>query len=101
MIRLQEGRNTHVISGICLYRVDRHEWVGAVEVSVVRFRPLADDERSPCLSRLGSVGKESRGLTASRTKTRSSRLSAAASPTWSGSPSSGSSIVANLSALAF
>ena len=45
MIRLQEGRNTHVISGICLYRVDRHEWVGAVEVSVVQFRPLCDEDR--------------------------------------------------------
>ena len=45
MIRLQEGRNTHVISGICLYRVDRHEWVGAVEVSVVRFQALTDQVR--------------------------------------------------------
>ena len=27
-----------MISGICLYRVDRHEWVGAVEVSVVQFQ---------------------------------------------------------------
>ncbi len=45
MVRLQEGRNTHVISGICLYRVDRHEWVGAVEVSVVRFKPLSDQDR--------------------------------------------------------
>ena len=45
MIRLQEGRNTHVISGICLYRADRHEWVGAVEVSVVQFRPLEDQDR--------------------------------------------------------
>jgi septum formation protein len=45
MIRLQEGRNTHVITGICLYRVDRHEWVGAVEVSVVQFKPLADQDR--------------------------------------------------------
>jgi septum formation protein len=45
MIRLQEGCNTHVISGICLYRVDRHEWVGAVEVSVVQFRPLSDQDR--------------------------------------------------------
>ena len=45
MIRLQEGRNTHVISGICLYRVDRHEWVGAVEVSVVQFKPLSDQDR--------------------------------------------------------
>jgi septum formation protein len=45
MIRLQEGRNTHVISGICIYRVDRHEWVGAVEVSVVQFRLLSDEDR--------------------------------------------------------
>jgi septum formation protein len=45
MIRLQEGRNTHVISGLCLYRVDRHEWVGAVEVSVVQFQPLTDPDR--------------------------------------------------------
>ena len=40
MIRLQEGRDTEVITGLCLYRADRDEWVGAVEVSVVRFRPL-------------------------------------------------------------
>jgi septum formation protein len=45
MIRLQEGRNTHVITGLCLYRVDRHEWVGAVEVSVVQFKPLDDQDR--------------------------------------------------------
>ena len=45
MIRRQEGQNTHVISGICLYRVERHEWVGAVEVSIVHFKPLADEER--------------------------------------------------------
>ena len=29
MIRLQEARDTEVISGICLYRADREEWVGA------------------------------------------------------------------------
>jgi septum formation protein len=45
MIRLQEGHDTDVISGICLYRADLEEWVGAVEVSVVRFRPLSDRER--------------------------------------------------------
>ena len=45
MIRLQEGRNTHVITGICLYRVDRHEWVGAVDVSVVNFTPLPTTDR--------------------------------------------------------
>ncbi len=45
MIRLQEGRHTHVISGICLYCALRHEWVGAVEVSTVEFKPLTDDDR--------------------------------------------------------
>ena len=45
MILRQEGRSTHVISGICLYRVDRHEWVGAVEVSVVAFKPLSAEDR--------------------------------------------------------
>jgi septum formation protein len=45
MIRLQEGCDTEVISAICLYRADRHEWVGAVGVSVVRFRTLSDEER--------------------------------------------------------
>jgi nucleoside triphosphate pyrophosphatase len=45
MIRLQEGRDSDVLTGLCLYRAGRDEWVGAVEVSVVRFRPLDDDER--------------------------------------------------------
>jgi septum formation protein len=45
MIRLQEGRDTEVVTGMCLYRADRGEWVGAVESSVVRFRPLSDEER--------------------------------------------------------
>ncbi len=45
MIRLQEGRDTEVLTGLCLYRADCREWVGAVEVSVVRFRPLTDAER--------------------------------------------------------
>jgi septum formation protein len=49
MIRLQEGRSTHVITGICLYRVERHEWVGAVEVSVVSFKPLDDHDRQAYL----------------------------------------------------
>jgi septum formation protein len=46
MIRLQEGRDTEVVTGICLYRADRGEWVGAVESSLVRFRPLSDQERN-------------------------------------------------------
>jgi septum formation protein len=45
MIRLQEGRDTEVISGVCLYRAGRHEWIGAVDVSIVHFKPLADLER--------------------------------------------------------
>jgi septum formation protein len=49
MIHLQEGRDTQVISGICLYRADRHEWVGAVEVSIVRFQPLSDRQRNDYL----------------------------------------------------
>jgi septum formation protein len=45
MIRLQEGHDTEVISGICLFRAESNEWVGAVEVSVMRFRRLSDRER--------------------------------------------------------
>jgi len=45
MIRLQEGRDTEVLTGVCLYRAERDEWVGAVEVSVVRFRVLEETER--------------------------------------------------------
>jgi septum formation protein len=46
MIRLQEGHDTQVISGICLYAASRDEWLGAVEISVVHFKPLSSDERS-------------------------------------------------------
>jgi septum formation protein len=46
MIRLQEGRDTEVITGLCLYRTDRDEWIGAIEVSLVRFKPLSDCERT-------------------------------------------------------
>ena len=49
MIRLQEGHDTDVITGLCLYRAERHEWLGAVETSVVRFRPLSDRERTDYL----------------------------------------------------
>src|SRR5437764_15126206 len=45
MIRLQEGRDSDVLTGLCLFHAGRGEWVGAVAVSVVRFRPLFDDER--------------------------------------------------------
>ena len=45
MIRLQEGRDTEVVTGLVLYRADREEWVAALETSTVRFRPLTDSER--------------------------------------------------------
>ncbi len=49
MIRLQEGHDTDVVSGICLFRAGSYEWVGAVEVSVIRFRRLSDSERNEYL----------------------------------------------------
>ncbi len=49
MLRLQEGHDTDVITGLCLYRADRHEWVGAIDLSVVRFRPLQQREREAYL----------------------------------------------------
>jgi septum formation protein len=45
MIRLQEGRDSEVISGICVYRAAHNDWVGALEVSVVRFKALSKQER--------------------------------------------------------
>lgn len=46
MIRLQEGRDTAVATGLCLVRAGRGDWVGAVERSIVRFRPLTTAERT-------------------------------------------------------
>jgi septum formation protein len=57
MIRLQEGQDTEVISGICLYAAGREEWVGAVEVSVVRLKPLGDRERDAYLDSRRWEGK--------------------------------------------
>jgi septum formation protein len=45
MIRLQEGRDSLVITGLCLHRAGQAEWLGAVETSVCRFRRLTDSER--------------------------------------------------------
>src|SRR5947209_1135858 len=45
MIRLQEERDSQVITGICLLRGDQSEWVGAVETSICRFRRLTAAER--------------------------------------------------------
>jgi septum formation protein len=49
MIRLQEGRDSDVLTALCLFRAERWEWVGAVETSVVRFRTLTDAERTAYL----------------------------------------------------
>lgn len=57
MIRVQEGRDTEVVTGLCLYRAESHEWVGALDVSVVRFRPLSDLERRAHLDSGRWVGK--------------------------------------------
>jgi septum formation protein len=49
MIRLQEGRQSDVLTGLCLFRADRLEWVGAVVASVVWFKALDDAERTAYL----------------------------------------------------
>jgi len=45
MIRLQEGREIDVVTGLCLYRAGLDEWVGAAEVTTCRCRRLSDAER--------------------------------------------------------
>lgn len=57
MIRLQEGRDTAVLTGVVLYRADRHEWLGAIETSIVRFRHLTVAERTAHLDSLRWEGK--------------------------------------------
>ena len=57
MIRLQEGRDTEVLTALCLFRADVREWVGAVESSVVRFRVLTDLERAAHLDSDRWIGK--------------------------------------------
>ena len=57
MIRLQEGRDTEVLTALCLYRAERREWVGAVESSLVRFRRLTDAERAAHLDSGKWAGK--------------------------------------------
>ena len=46
MIRLQEGREIDVVTGLCLYLAGRSEWLGAVEVTVCHCRDLTDAERA-------------------------------------------------------
>lgn len=57
MIRLQEGRDTQVITGLCLYRAEHDEWKGTIDESTVRFRRLSDLERTAYLESNRWVGK--------------------------------------------
>ena len=90
MIRLQEGRDTEVITGLCLYRAERGEWVGAVEISVVRFRPLDDAEREAYLDsrrwegKAGAYGVQDRDPFVIGRPAAASRTSSACR--WNGSP---------------
>ncbi len=45
MLRAQEGRAVLIFTGLCLYRSDRYEWIGAVEESVVQVRKLTEEQR--------------------------------------------------------
>lgn len=68
MIRLQEGRDSDVITALCLYRAERREWVGAVAAGVVRFRTLTDRERRAYLDsdawrgKAGAYGVQDQGV---------------------------------------
>jgi septum formation protein len=57
MIQLQEGHDTDVITGLCLYRAGRDEWIGTFERSVVRFRPMSKVERDDYLQSNRWAGK--------------------------------------------
>lgn len=45
MLRLQEGREIAIHTGVCLMRAGGLSWHGFVETSVIRMRPLTDAER--------------------------------------------------------
>jgi len=57
MIRLQEGRDTAVLTAVILYDAERLTWLGAIETSIVRFRRLTDLERTAHLDSLRWEGK--------------------------------------------
>ena len=57
MIRIQEGRDSEVLTAICLFNARTREWAGAVETTVIRFRPLADEERTAFLDSNRWMGK--------------------------------------------
>ncbi len=45
MLRIQEGREIAIHTGVCLMRAGGLFWHGFVETSVIRMRPLTDAER--------------------------------------------------------
>ena len=49
MIGLQEGHDTDVISGICLFRAESPEWVARSKSASCEFRRLSDHERNQYL----------------------------------------------------
>lgn len=49
MLRLQEGTETEVVTGVCLYRADQDFWIGFADRSLCRCRVLSDDERTSYL----------------------------------------------------
>ncbi len=57
MIRFQEGRSIAVATGLILYRTGLNDWVGGVEVTTCRMRPLSDDERREILDSGSWQGK--------------------------------------------
>ncbi len=46
MLRLQEGTDTAVVTGVCLYRADQGVWLGFTEACVCRCRSLTAAERT-------------------------------------------------------
>ncbi len=57
MIRLQEGRETLVVTGICLVQAQSREFAGAVEESIVWMRSLTNPERQAHLDSRRWEGK--------------------------------------------
>ncbi len=57
MIRLQEGRDLDVLTGVVLYDASNQEWLGAVETTVVHVRVLSDAEREEHLDSDRWAGK--------------------------------------------
>jgi len=45
MLRLQEGRNIAIHTGVCLMNAGSSKWFSFVETSLIRMRPLTDAER--------------------------------------------------------